>query len=127
MAIRHTQSHSRAVTNRLLRRLRSREARVGVIGLGYVGLPLAVAFARAGLDTVGFDIGGRMPSGAASRTSSACPLKTSGRRWNPGALAATADFVGLARVDAAVICVPTPLDKAREPDLSHVAAAVAHR
>ncbi|MCY4633924.1 MAG: nucleotide sugar dehydrogenase [Acidobacteria bacterium] len=114
------------MTNRLLRRLRSAEGQVGVIGLGYVGLPLAVAFARAGLGTIGFDVD-RGRTAAIGRGESYIldvPAEDILGAVESGALAATADFAGIARVDAIVICVPTPLGKTREPDLSHVTAAV---
>ena len=93
-----------------------------------MGLPLAVAFARAGLDTIGFDLdGGRTDAiGRGESYIVDVPAADVQAAVAVGALAATADFAGLARVDAAVICVPTPLGKARDPDLSHVTAAVDH-
>ena len=121
-------THYRAMANRLVRRLRSGKAQVGVVGLGYVGLPLAVAFARAGLGTVGFDVD-RERTDAFGRAESYIldvPAEEVRAAVESGALAATADFAGLARVDAIVICVPTPLGKAGDPDLSHVTAAVDH-
>ena len=114
------------MTEQLLDRLRSREVRVGVIGLGYVGLPLAVAFARSGLDTVGFDID-RERTDAIGRGESYVPdvpAEELRAVVESGDLAATTDFAGLAGLDAISICVPTPLRKTRDPDLSHVAAAV---
>ena len=119
-------AHYRAMTIRLLRRLRSGKARVGVIGLGYVGLPLAVAFARAGLNAVGFDVD-RKRTAAIGRGESYIldvPAGDVRAAVESGALAAAADPADLARVDAVLICVPTPLRKNRDPDLSHVAAAV---
>ena len=115
-----------AVTNRLVARLRSTEARVGVIGLGYVGLPLAVAFARAGLNTVGFDVDSERTAAIRRGESYVCDVPAGEvlAAVESGALAATADFAELARVDAVAICVPTPLRKTRDPDLSHVVAAV---
>ena len=118
--------YSPGVTWRLLDRLRAREARVGVMGLGYVGLPLAVAFARAGLNAVGFDID-RERTDAIGRGESYIPDVPAAEvraAVESGALNATTDFAGLARLDAISICVPTPLRKTRDPDLSHVAAAV---
>ena len=118
--------------DRLHARIAARQARVGVIGLGYVGLPLARAFANAGFPTTGFD------------TDEAKVDKLNGGqsylRHIPGpdihAMVATgkfraeADFARLADMDAILICVPTPLTAGREPDLSHVVAtteAVARR
>ena len=112
--------------NRLLARLQSREARVGVIGLGYVGLPLALAFARAGLNAVGFDVDSERTAaiGRGESYVDDVPPGEVKAAVESGALAATTDFAELARVDAVTICVPTPLRKTRDPDLSHVLAAV---
>ncbi|MCY4599429.1 MAG: nucleotide sugar dehydrogenase [Acidobacteria bacterium] len=111
---------------RFLARLQSKEARVGVIGLGYVGLPLALAFARAGLHAVGFDVDGERTAaiGRGESYVDDVPPGEVQAAVESGALAATTDFAGLARVDAVTICVPTPLRKTRDPDLSHVLAAV---
>lgn len=101
-------------------KIRSREAKVGVIGLGYVGLPLVMEFCRAGFSVTAFDIdpekvrklkAGRsyikhIPSGR---------LKEVGKKMRP-----TTDFGGLKEMDCVIICVPTPLSKHREPDLSYV-------
>ncbi|HWP98893.1 MAG TPA: nucleotide sugar dehydrogenase [Vicinamibacterales bacterium] len=110
----------------LLERLERRSAAVGVIGLGYVGLPLAVEFARAGFQVTGLDVDrekvdavnagrsyiGDVPSAALA------PLVEAGR------LRATTDFPSLEPLDAIDICVPTPLRKTKDPDLSYVIAAV---
>jgi UDP-N-acetyl-D-glucosamine dehydrogenase len=110
----------------LLDRIRGRQARVGVIGLGYVGLPLAVEFARAGFAVTGFDVD-------ASKVSAI----NEGRSYIPdvadadlaevvraGRLTATADVSKMGEMDAVDICVPTPLRKTRDPDLSYVVKAV---
>ena len=110
----------------LLDRIRSRQARVGVIGLGYVGLPLAVEFARAGFSVTGFDVD-------AHKTAQI----TAGRSYIPdvpdddlahvlaaGTLRATTDMHALGEMDAIDICVPTPLRKTKDPDLSYVVLAV---
>ena len=100
--------------------------RAGVIGLGYVGLPLVVAFARVGVPAVGFDIDAER-TGAIRRGESyiadvaATDVKAA---VDAGVLAATTDFSALAEVDTINICVPTPLRKTRDPDLSCVVAAV---
>ena len=114
------------VANRLLGRLRSREARVGVIGLGYVGLPLVVAFARAGVKAVGFDVDGERTAALGRGESYIPDVPGEDVRAvvESGALAATTDFSELARVDTVSICVPTPLRGTHEPDLSHIVAAV---
>jgi UDP-N-acetyl-D-glucosamine dehydrogenase len=109
----------------LLAKIIERRAVVGVIGLGYVGLPLAVEFARAGLQVVGFDL-----------DASRIELINSGESYIPDVptevvrtlaerrkLAATADFSRLKTADAVIICVPTPLRKTKEPDISYILAA----
>ncbi|MCU1384174.1 MAG: UDP-N-acetyl-D-glucosamine dehydrogenase [Acidobacteria bacterium] len=113
-------------TTSTLERIRARQARVGVIGLGYVGLPLVVEFARAGFDVTGFDVD-------ASKTEQI----NAGRSYIPdvadadlaacvaaGRLRATTDMSQLAEMDAIDICVPTPLRKTKDPDLSYVVHAV---
>ena len=102
--------------------LSDRTATLGVIGLGYVGLPLAVACARAGFTVVGFDIDEAKTSAlncGASYIDAVSPEElashVTGKRFQ-----ATTEFDQLARCDAIVICVPTPLSKQREPDLSFV-------
>jgi UDP-N-acetyl-D-glucosamine dehydrogenase len=120
-----TQTTSSPTTS-TLERIRARTARVGVIGLGYVGLPLAVEFAHTGFDVTGFDVD---------------PAKTdqinAGRSYIPdvggadlaacvraGTLRATTDMSALATMDAIDICVPTPLRKTKDPDLSYIVMAV---
>ncbi len=109
----------------LVHRIAARQARVGVIGLGYVGLPLAAAFARAELPTLGFDVDAArvraIRRGESYIADVAADVETA---VEAGALSATTDFAALAGVDAVAICVPTPLDEAGAPDLSCVAAAV---
>jgi UDP-N-acetyl-D-glucosamine dehydrogenase len=109
----------------LLRRIESRSATVGVIGLGYVGLPLAVEFAKAGFSTIGFDVDpGRVAKVNGGRSyvgdvpdAEIRPLIASGklRASEPG------DDIG--RCDAISICVPTPLRKSKDPDISYIVAA----
>jgi UDP-N-acetyl-D-glucosamine dehydrogenase len=110
----------------LMNRLGSRAAVVGVIGLGYVGLPLAVAAARTGFRTVGFDIDpGKSDQLNQGRSYiDAVASEELSRLVAAGRFSATDDFSGLADCDVAVICVPTPLTRQREPDLSYVEATV---
>ena len=107
-------------------KIRAHQARVGVIGLGYVGLPLAVEFAKAGLATIAFDVDvakvdqiGRGESYIGDVPSAEVNTVTKN-----GMLRATTDFSELATVDTIDICVPTPLRKTRDPDLSYVVSAV---
>jgi UDP-N-acetyl-D-glucosamine dehydrogenase len=108
----------------LLARVRERTATVGIIGLGYVGLPLARAFTDRGFPVLGFDTDpekvARLCRGESYiKHISAESVRTMlGRRF-----AATAEFARLAEADAVLICVPTPLTDAREPDLSYVEAS----
>ena len=110
----------------LLDRIRTKRATAGVIGLGYVGLPLAVEFARAGVATIGFDIDAERTAAIAGGKSYIADVKSDDLRSvvEGLTLSATTDFTELARVDTINICVPTPLRKTRDPDLSHVVAAV---
>src|ERR1035441_7013898 len=103
-------------------KIRSRRARVGVVGLGYVGLPLAVEFAKAGFTVTGIDVSeekirrvnagdsyvGDIPSATLA------PLVDSGR------LRATTDFSAVLELDTINICVPTPLRKTKDPDMSFI-------
>ena len=109
----------------LLSRIESHDAVVGVIGLGYVGLPLAVAFAEAGLRTLGFDVSSKVVAGINEGRSHILDV-TSERLealTGSGTLAATQDFDRLAEADAIIICVPTPLSKTDDPDMSYILAA----
>jgi UDP-N-acetyl-D-glucosamine dehydrogenase len=107
-------------------RIAGRRAHVAVIGLGYVGLPLLVEFARSGYHVIGFDLDlskvGAVMSGASYipdvPSSRVAELRATGR------LAATTDFSQLAQVDTVNICVPTPLRKTKDPDMSYVVSAV---
>jgi UDP-N-acetyl-D-glucosamine dehydrogenase len=96
--------------------------RVGIIGLGYVGLPLAAAFADEGVDVLGIDVDGAKVSAIMEGRSYIEDVPTS--RLTPlvaaGTLRATTDPAGLADRDAVIICLPTPLDEHRNPDLSFV-------
>ena len=110
----------------LLDRLRSKRACAGVIGLGYVGLPLVVAFARAGLSAIGFDVDGERTAAISRGESYLGDVAPADMRpaVDAGTLSATTDFGELVSVDTISICVPTPLHKTRDPDLSYVIAAV---
>lgn len=109
----------------LEQKIRARTCRYGVIGLGYVGLPLAVAFAQRGVHVVGFDVD-RSKTDALSAGRSYIPdvpAAEVAREVSAGRLEATTDFSRLAECDVVSICVPTPLSKSRDPDVSYVAAA----
>src|SRR5262245_12636854 len=110
----------------LLDRIRSRQAKVGVIGLGYVGLPLAVEFARAGFSVTGFDVDAHKAALINGGTSYIPDVPEADLKAvvSAGALRATTDMHALGDMDAIDICVPTPLRKTKDPDLSYVVLAV---
>jgi UDP-N-acetyl-D-glucosamine dehydrogenase len=115
-----------SLARRLHDRLAARSARVGVIGLGYVGLPLAVEFARAGFTVTGIDLDERKVQ-AVSAGSSYIPDVDGAeiaRLVSAGRLRATTDFGAVAVLDTVNICVPTPLRKTKDPDMSYIVSAV---
>lgn len=109
----------------LLTQLREKKARVAVIGLGYVGLPLATVFAEAGFDVIGIDTDSRKVDTICRGESHIqdVPGETVKRLVNAGRLSATTDFSALKDVQAVSICVPTPLRKTGDPDLSYILTA----
>jgi len=114
-----------SVASELREKIRTKRARVGVLGLGYVGLPLAVEFAKAGFDVVGIDVQqGKVDQFNAGHSyikdvgdGTFAPLVQSGK------LRATTDFSVIRTLDTIDICVPTPLRKTKDPDMSFVVAA----
>jgi UDP-N-acetyl-D-glucosamine dehydrogenase len=107
-------------------RIVRRTARVGVVGLGYVGLPLAVEFARAGFQTTGIDLDERKIEAISQGTSYIpdVPSTEVARLVAEGRLVATTDFAVVAELDTVNICVPTPLRKTKDPDMSYIVSAV---
>jgi UDP-N-acetyl-D-glucosamine dehydrogenase len=107
-------------------KLSTRTARVGVVGLGYVGLPLAVELARSGFRTTGIDVDRRKVDAINRGESYILDVPTSdvARLRAAERLDATTDPAVVARLDTVNICVPTPLRKTKDPDLSHVISAV---
>ncbi|MDA1183472.1 MAG: nucleotide sugar dehydrogenase [Acidobacteria bacterium] len=107
-------------------RIRDRTARIGVIGLGYVGLPLAVEFAKKGFDVTGFDVDVPKTDEINAGRSYILDVRTEdvAACVEAGRLRATTDMSTLKDMDAIDICVPTPLRKTKDPDLSYVIQAV---
>ncbi len=107
-------------------RIRNKEARIGIIGLGYVGLPLAVEFAKAGFEVTGFDVDVAKVSSINKGHSyiGDVPSEDVAAAVKARKLSATDDMAKLHDMDAIDICVPTPLRKTRDPDLSYVVLAV---
>ena len=115
-------SRARPEITALADKIAQREAKIGIIGLGYVGMPLALTAAKAGFKVLGFDIDGprvvqinRGESFLSHITSEVMQAAI-----GSGRLEATSDFARLSEPDAILICVPTPLTKQREPDLTFV-------
>src|SRR3954468_12995772 len=109
----------------LLERIQNRTARAGVVGLGYVGLPLAVEFARNGLRTTGIDLDQRKVDEVNAGHSYIPDVATAdvATLRNAGMLNATTDFSVVRELDTVNICVPTPLRKTKDPDMSYVVSA----
>jgi len=105
-------------------KIKDRTARAGIIGLGYVGLPLAMAIARSGFPVTGFDIDPKKIVALDARKSyiDAVTDEALSAEIAAGRFGATTEFAGLKQCDVIVICVPTPLTKHRDPDLSYVEA-----
>ena len=106
----------------ILEKIKNKSVKVGIVGMGYVGLPLGLAFAAKNINVLGFDLDDKKVK-----------LLTQGKSYikhisekkikdavKSGRLKATTDFSRLPEVDAIIICVPTPLDEHREPDMSYV-------
>jgi UDP-N-acetyl-D-glucosamine dehydrogenase len=114
------------ISNDLAELIKDRRARVGIIGLGYVGLPLALAFVRAGFTVDGYDVDERH---AALIQSGASPIidvsdEALRRALSTRALTVSASADILEPTDVVLICVPTPLSKSRQPDLSYIESAL---
>jgi UDP-N-acetyl-D-glucosamine dehydrogenase len=109
----------------LLEKLRTRDATVAIIGLGYVGLPLAVEFAKAGLRVIGYDVNQRLVDALKSGQSHVQDVASSdvAAMLKGGRFIPTTDESKLGDADAVSIAVPTPLVKTRDPDMSYVIAA----
>jgi UDP-N-acetyl-D-glucosamine dehydrogenase len=106
-------------------KIRSRRARVGIVGLGYVGLPLAVEFAKAGFSVTGIDISNQKVNHVNSGESyiGDIPSSTLASLVESGKLRATTDFSAALELDTINICVPTPLRKTKDPDMSYIVSS----
>lgn len=107
-------------------KIHAKKAVIGVIGLGYVGLPLAVEFGKVGFPVIGIDIDQRKVESLNKEISYVqdVPTEEVSQLVRAGLLKATTDFSVLREVDAVSICVPTPLNKTKDPDISYIMAAV---
>ena len=115
-----------SVKENLLQKIAQKKIKVGVVGLGYVGLPLAVEKAKAGFETIGFDISaGRVTSVNEGHNYIGDVVDSELKKLvADGMLKATTDFQRVAEADFIAICVPTPLDAHQQPDISYVRDSV---
>jgi len=115
----------RTIQETLGEKIRLRTARSGIIGLGYVGCPLAVELGKAGFSVVGIDIQQSRVDAINRGCSHIQDVPTSdiGELVNGGRLSATTDFSIISELDTISICVPTPLRKTKDPDMSYIVAA----
>jgi UDP-N-acetyl-D-glucosamine dehydrogenase len=105
----------------LMQRIEARTARVGVIGMGYVGLPLALLFSEQGFAVTGFDVDERKVAGLNTGQSHIVRIPaTEIQLARARGFSATADYAQIRDLDAVIICVPTPLDDFHQPDLSYI-------
>ncbi len=112
------------MVKQLLRKIESKRALIGVLGLGYVGLPLVREFIRGGVKVLGFDVDARKVKALQAGRSyiEHIPARVIREMIKSGRFSATTDFKQLRKPDCILICVPTPLSKMREPDLTYVEA-----
>ncbi|MCW8961616.1 MAG: NAD(P)-binding domain-containing protein, partial [Ignavibacteriaceae bacterium] len=107
---------------KLLEKIKNKSAVVGIVGMGYVGLPLGLAFAKKKFNVLGFDLD-EMKISSLNKSKGYLKHISEDKikeAVNSGYLKATSDFSRLKKVDAIIICVPTPLTEHREPDMSYV-------
>lgn len=124
-AKREVQSHARSHADELRGKIKTRRARVGVVGLGYVGLPLAVEFAAAGFSVTGIDVDTAKVAAINRGESYLQDVSSSALKAlvDSGRLRATSDFSAAAHLDTINFAVPTPLRKTKDPDMSYIVSA----
>ena len=120
-----TQIETQSAARLLGEKIRTRQAKVGIVGLGYVGLPLAVEFAKAGFEVTGIDLTDSKVArvNAGDSYVGDIPNATLAPLVKSGKLKATTDFSVVRDLDTVNICVPTPLRKTKDPDMSYIVSA----
>lgn len=110
------------ITEKFIQKIKDKQTNIGIIGLGYVGLPLALEFVESNFNVIGFDIDEKkIPILESGETYiKHIPSERISKAVKTGKFNATTDFTRLKEVDAIIICVPTPLNKYREPDISYI-------
>ncbi len=104
-------------------RIATREAKIGIVGLGYAGLPLAMAFAETGFNVTGVDLNEERVRAIRERRSYLVDVPGERYAGLDGRLHATSDYAAVSELDALTICVPTPLSKTRTPDMTYIVSA----
>ena len=109
----------------LIQKFNQREAVIGIIGMGYVGLPAAVAFAEEGFTVIGIDVDGTKVAALNRGESYIEDVASTSLKplVDKGKLRASTDYADLVNADAISICVPTPLRKTKDPDVSYIISA----
>src|SRR5690348_4342928 len=120
--LRPTGRNSMSNQTHLLQKIETRSARIGIIGLGYVGLPLAARAGRVGFGVLGFDVSAEKVASLNAGVSYIGDVGTDevAELRERGRLEATSDFTRLRDCDIAIVCVPTPLNSTRDPDISFI-------
>src|SRR5438445_10290007 len=127
-ADKHTNSPAESpvqLKDQLLSKIENRTACIGVVGLGYVGLPLALEFAKAGFKVIGYDVSERVVKSLMQGKSHIQDVSSTelARLVKSGKFEATTDESRMQEMDAVSMAVPTPLAKTRDPDMGYVIAA----
>ncbi len=119
-------TRGRGTAAELREKIRARRAQIGVLGLGYVGLPLALEFARSGFRVHGIDVDARKVASLQRGQSYVQDVPSSALReaLDSGRFSAGTEFEVIGEIDAVIVCVPTPLRKTRDPDISYIVSAL---
>lgn len=113
------------MTSRIISKIKNKKAHIGIIGLGYVGLPLAIRFTEEKYKTVGFDIDSKKINSLDKGRSYIQHIKNEKiKELSKSSFSATSNFKKISKVDVIIICVPTPLGIHNEPDLSYITGTI---